>query len=125
MRAAIVGLGVIGRVHAEVLRAQGETLCAVCDTDAEKLKDFSAAKYTDYLRLLDEERPDVVRSLPLHADMVTEALNLISTCSVKVVVHFGKRHSPVFSKRKSVRQLGSAYFTKTVTTRRTLSSKNI
>lgn len=57
MRAAIVGLGVIGRVHAEVLRAQGETLCAVCDTDAEKLKDFSAAKYGDYLRLLDEERP--------------------------------------------------------------------
>ena len=77
MRAAIVGLGVIGRVHAEVLRAQGETLCAVCDTDAEKLKDFSAAKYGDYLRLLDEERPDVVHVCTphyLHADMVTEAL---------------------------------------------------
>ena len=62
MRAAIVGLGVIGRVRAEVLHAQGETLCAVCDTDAEKLKNFSAAGYTDYLRLLDERQLDTAES---------------------------------------------------------------
>lgn len=98
MRAAIVGLGVIGRVHAEVLRAQGETLCAVCDTDAEKLKDFSAAKYGDYLRLLDEERPDVVHVCTphyLHADMVTEALkrNIDVLCEKPLCIS-EKRHSP-------------------------------
>lgn len=83
MRAAIIGLGVIGNVHAKLLALQGEEIVALCDVDtaaAEAVKEKYAkdAKiYTDYVQMLDEEKPDVVHVCTphyLHAEMVIAAL---------------------------------------------------
>ena len=38
MKTAIIGLGVIGKVHLETLIMQGRTVSALCDIDAEEAK---------------------------------------------------------------------------------------
>ena len=77
MRVAVIGLGVIGRVHARILRENG-SLSAVCDIDAAKLAEYTdAAHYTDYTRLLDDFHPDAVHICTphyLHAPMILSAL---------------------------------------------------
>ncbi len=79
MKSAIIGLGVIGKVHYEVLKKQGEDLVAVCDIDTEKLGELEGVKkYLDYRIMLDSEQIDVVHVCTphyLHAEMVIYALN--------------------------------------------------
>lgn len=78
MKAAIIGLGVIGKVHYEVLKRQGEDIVALCDIDAAKLNGYdNVKKYFDYKKMLDEEQIDVVHICTphyLHADMTIYAL---------------------------------------------------
>ncbi len=77
MRAAIIGYGVIGRVHGKIIPGLG-TLEAVCDVDERALAQCPHVKhYTDYKGMLDEVRPDVVHICTphyLHAEMVIEVL---------------------------------------------------
>ena len=77
MRAAVVGLGTIGRVHARILRERGE-LWAVCDCDPSRLDEFEGfSSTTDYVQLLEDLRPEVVHICTphyLHAPMVIAAL---------------------------------------------------
>lgn len=79
MKTAIVGLGVIGKVHTNVLSGMGVEPIAVCDIDQARLEEFKHVKgYTDYVKMLEESKPDVVHICTphyLHADMVIEALN--------------------------------------------------
>lgn len=84
MRAAIIGLGVIGNVHAKLLSLQGEEIVALCDVDvaaAEAIREKyapDAVVYTDYVQMLDEAKPDVVHICTphyLHAEMVIAALS--------------------------------------------------
>lgn len=78
MRAAVVGLGVIGTVHAEIILQNKEELVAVCDTDGGKLAGYAARGYTDYRELLARERIDVVHICTphyLHAEMIIAFLN--------------------------------------------------
>ncbi|MBQ9079647.1 MAG: Gfo/Idh/MocA family oxidoreductase [Clostridia bacterium] len=77
MRAAIIGFGVIGKLHAKII-PQHATLEAVCDID-ERVFGLcpDVRHYTDYKKMLDEVHPDVVHICTphyLHADMVIEAL---------------------------------------------------
>lgn len=44
MKAAIIGLGVIGKVHYDVLKRQGEDIVALCDIDAAKLNSYDNVK---------------------------------------------------------------------------------
>ena len=83
MRSAIIGLGTIGRVHAELLASRGEEIVALCDIDpraAQHAKEKwakSAVIYSDYKEMLTAETPDVVHICTphyLHADMVVFAL---------------------------------------------------
>ena len=83
MRAAIIGLGVIGAVHAAVLAERGETVVALCDINesaavtAREKYAKDARVYTDYVKMLDEVKPDVVHVCTphyLHAEMVIAAL---------------------------------------------------
>ena len=78
MKAAVVGLGVIGSVHMEVLEALGNEVAAVCDTDPARLSAYPhIAGYTDYAEMLHAVRPDVVHICTPHhehARMVVEAL---------------------------------------------------
>ena len=78
MKVAIIGYGVIGKVHAEIIPQYG-TLAAICDTDPAVLEAAPAERrYTDYREMLDEVKPDVVHVCTphyLHAEMVIEALS--------------------------------------------------
>lgn len=78
MKAAVIGLGVIGSVHTEVLRNLGKDLAAVCDTDESRFSVYPAIpRYTDWRKMLSEVKPDVVHVCTphyLHAEMIIEAL---------------------------------------------------
>ena len=78
MKVAIVGMGVIGKVHYDALKKQGEEIVALCDVDPKKLEGYDGVgKYGDYKDMLDCERIDVVHICTphyLHCDMATYAL---------------------------------------------------
>ena len=78
MKTAVAGIGVIGRVHVEVLRELGHAPAAVCDVIPERRESVAGAKgYGDFSEMLAKERPDVVHICTphmLHADMIVEAL---------------------------------------------------
>jgi len=85
MRAVIVGYGVIGKLHARILRERN-ALVAVCDIDKKAVADIGdVAVFDDYLEMLEEVRPDVVHICTphyLHADMIVAALkrNINTLC---------------------------------------------
>lgn len=76
MRAAVIGVGVIGSLHAEIL-SEKNMLAAVCDIDADKLKKYACPGYTDYKAMIDAVKPDCVHICAphyLHAEMIIYAL---------------------------------------------------
>ncbi len=79
MKIAVIGLGVIGRVHLEALAEMERSVVAVCDVDESKFAEYPhATPYVDYKKMIDEIRPDVVHICTphyLHAEMVVYALN--------------------------------------------------
>lgn len=78
MKIAIVGLGVIGKLHYSALRSLGENITALCDVDSCAMAEYEGVrKYTDYKTMLDKEDIDAVHICTphyLHADMIIEAL---------------------------------------------------
>ena len=65
LRAAVVGLGAMGANHARVYAdIPGVELTAVADTDPARVEQATRGRtlrgYTDFVRLLEEERPDLV-----------------------------------------------------------------
>lgn len=78
MKTAIIGLGVIGGVHIQVLKSQGKEISAVCDTDAARLLYYSEYKgYSDYKKMIEEVKPDIVHICTphyLHTEMILYAL---------------------------------------------------
>lgn len=78
MKTAIVGLGVISKVHISVLKELGAEIVAVCDCDEEKLKEYSEyAAYLDYENMLDKIEPDIVHICTphyLHTEMILASL---------------------------------------------------
>lgn len=83
MKIAIIGTGVIGNVHAEVLAKLGTPATALCDLDVAKAKKVAekhapdAKIYADWREMLEALRPDAVHICTphdLHADMTVAAL---------------------------------------------------
>lgn len=78
MKTAIVGLGMIGKVHIQTLRDMSAEIVAVCDVDTEKLFAYSEiCGYTNYFKMLEDVKPDVVHICTphyLHAEMIIAAL---------------------------------------------------
>jgi len=65
LKAAVIGVGMMGRNHARVYAQMGGTsLVAAADPDALALepiaRTYKVSVYTDYVRMLDEEKPDMV-----------------------------------------------------------------
>ena len=79
MKIAVIGLGVIGAVHMQVLTEMEKDVVAVCDVNESKFSAYPNAKaYTDYKKMIDEIAPDVVHICTphyLHAEMVVYALD--------------------------------------------------
>ena len=112
LKIAIVGLGVIGKVHAAALKEQGKTLYAVCDTDPERLRDFpEALRFTDYETMLREAKPDAVHICTphyLHAPMILSALEKnIHVLSEKLLcIHKEEIEKILDAEKRSAAQLG-------------------
>lgn len=63
IRAAVIGLGDISSVHISVLQAMSDTveICAACDLDEQKASRLpGTAFYTDYVQMMEQEKPDCV-----------------------------------------------------------------
>ena len=83
MRCAIIGLGVIGKLHLENLILQGKEIAALCDIDTEKARALADSFgvtphiYSDWKEMIEAERPDSVHICTphyLHAEMVIKIL---------------------------------------------------
>jgi predicted dehydrogenase len=78
MRIALIGYGVIGKVHLKVIENLNETLVGVCDIDLKKISAFNSdIIYADYKEMLDKTTPDVVHICTphyLHKEMIIYAL---------------------------------------------------
>jgi UDP-N-acetyl-2-amino-2-deoxyglucuronate dehydrogenase len=95
-RVAVIGCGDISALHlAAIATVPGAQLVAVCDVDAGRLDATSVTTgvpgFTDFERLLDEARPDVVHICTphhLHADQAIRALDRgISVVLEKPLAH--------------------------------------
>ncbi len=90
---AIVGLGVIGKVHAAALKEQGKSIYAVCDIDPARLLPYpEALHFTDYETMLKEAKPDAVHICTphyLHAPMILAALerDIHVLCEKPLCIH--------------------------------------
>lgn len=78
VKSAVIGLGIIGSVHVRVLQNLGHEIAAVCDTDESRFSEYSNILHcTDYIKMLDEVRPDAVHICTphyLHSQMIIDAL---------------------------------------------------
>jgi len=117
MKIAVVGIGVIGRVHLEVLSEMGATVVALCDTDVEKAAavgaeyGFSAPVWGDFEKMLAEARPDVVHICTphyLHAPMVIAALKrgVHVLCEKPLCIHFEEIDAILAAEAASTATLG-------------------
>ena len=101
----------IGSVHAAILQKRGD-LCAVCDIDEEKLKRFSHLPvYTDYIRMLEEVKPDSVHICTphyLHAEMIVESLgrNIHTLCEKPLCITKEQIQSVIEAEAKSKAAFG-------------------
>ncbi len=112
MKTAVVGIGIIGKVHLDVLDELGVTPVAVCDINENKIKDITQSeKYTDYLTMLDSAKPEIVHICTphyLHADMIIEALNrnINVLCEKPLCIKVEDIDRIIDAEKKSKAQLG-------------------
>lgn len=112
MKVAVIGLGVIGHVHLEVLAEMQQNVVAICDVDESKFAEFPNAKpYTDYKKMIDEMRPDVVHVCTphyLHAEMVIYALDkgVNVLCEKPLCISRNEIDQIVAAEKRSAAQLG-------------------
>lgn len=111
MKVAVIGLGVIGKLHAELAQINGD-LVAVCDIDENRLSLYPDAKhYTDYRHMLDEIAVDVVHICTphyLHAEMVIDALrrNVNVLCEKPLCIRQEELDEILLAEKNSIAQLG-------------------
>ncbi|MGQ9493535.1 MAG: Gfo/Idh/MocA family oxidoreductase [Anaerolineae bacterium] len=82
LRAAVIGVGMMGRNHARVYaQMENAALVAAADPDATALepiaRTYKVRVYTDYIEMLDAEKPDLVSiAVPtrLHREVAVEAM---------------------------------------------------
>ena len=117
MKIAIIGLGSIGSVHANVLSLLNTPAAALCDLlphRSERIREKyapNAAIYTDWREMLSDFRPDVVHICTphdLHAEMIIEALgqNIHVLCEKPLCIHMSELSQILAAEEKSAAMLG-------------------
>ncbi len=117
MKTAIIGLGVIGKVHAEVCQKLNIEVVGLCDSDVVRAQETAAAfypnaaLYTDYKKMLTELKPDVVHICTphyLHAEMVVECLqrDIHVLCEKPICINREQLEAILEAEEKSQAQLG-------------------
>ncbi len=115
MKTAIIGMGVISKVHRRVLSEQNKNIVAVCDVKAEKASILpNVPFYTDYKEMLEKEKPDVVHICTphyLHAEMVIYALkhNINVLCEKPLCMKKEEIARILEAEEKSSAQLGVCF----------------
>lgn len=140
MKAAIIGLGNIGRVHAKVLALSGVEIAALCDVDserAERIRDEfapTARVYGDYKEMAEREAVDAVHICTphdLHAEMViyllSRGVNVL--CEKPLCINERELESVIEAAKKSTATLGvchqNRYNPATLFAREYLKNKNV
>ncbi len=115
MKTAIIGLGNIATVHALYLKELNIEISCVCDKSQQKAKAFlsdckiQAPVYTDYIQMLESEKPDVVHICTphyLHKEMIVECLKrdvnvlcekpmCISVCEIDEIIKAEKNSNAI------------------------------
>lgn len=112
MRTAVIGLGVIGRVHLQVLAEMEQEVVAVCDVDESKFAEYpNVAVFVDYKQMIEQIRPDVVHICTphyLHAEMVVYALEkgVNVLCEKPLCISRGEIEQILEAEKRSTAQLG-------------------
>lgn len=115
MKVALIGYGVIGKVHVNVINCLKEDLVGICDIDKEKLISFdNKITYTDYKEMLDKTNPDVVHICTphyLHKEMIIYALerNINVLCEKPICISNEELCEIESALKKSSAQLGVCY----------------
>ncbi len=115
MKSAIIGLGAISAVHKKVLLEQGQEIVAVCDNDESRFASFpNSLHYSDYVKMLDEVKPDVAHICTphyLHADMICECLsrNINVICEKPLCINLNDGERIVQAEKNSKAILGVAH----------------
>ena len=115
MKTVVIGVGVIGNVHMEILLDQGITPVAICDVDESKTAKFPQIKaYTDYKEMLDREKPDIVHVCTphyLHAEMAVYALerNINVLCEKPLCMSKEEIEAVLLAEEKSSAQLAVCF----------------
>ena len=111
MKVAIIGLGVIGALHAQLAQKNAD-LVAVCDVDETRFAAYPNAKhYKDYARMLDEVQVDAVHICTphhLHAEMTVAALqrNINVLCEKPLCISHEQLQAVLEAEKNSLAQLG-------------------
>lgn len=115
MKIALIGYGVIGKVHINVINNLNENLVGICDIDENKLNGFDEnITYTDYKEMLDKTNPDIVHICTphyLHKEMIIYALerNINVLCEKPICISKEELNEIEIAVRKSNTQLGVCY----------------
>ena len=83
MKVAVVGIGEVAPMHIQAIMANNQNIVALCDNVISRTEDakikfgLDCNVYSDYIQMLNTEKPDVVHICTphyLHAEMVCSAL---------------------------------------------------
>ena len=117
-RVAVIGCGEIAANHVAAILASGNEICALCDIDRAKADKLSARMelselpfYTDYQKLLDEQKPDAIHVCTphdLHAPISIAALerNIHVLCEKPLCISLEQLAALRNAARNSRAQLG-------------------
>lgn len=117
-RVAVIGCGAISGNHINGILNAGNEICALCDivpeqarASVEKYHLGDVAIYTDYVEMLEREKPDSVHICTphyLHAPMCVEALkrNINVLCEKPLSINMDQLHAVLEAERASKARLG-------------------
>ena len=117
-RIAVIGCGAISGNHINAIVGSGNKICALCDIvpehAQEKIEKFELAGvpiYTDYVELLEKEKPDSIHICTphyLHAEMVIAALGrgIHVLCEKPLAINMEQLHAVLAAEEASTAQLG-------------------
>ena len=115
MKIALIGVGIIGKVHLNVIRDMNETLVGVCDIDYSKLSEFSEnLRFTDYKKMIDITKPDIIHICTphyLHREMIIYALtnNINVLCEKPLCISLDELREIENALKNTNAQLGVCY----------------